>query len=382
MARDLSGKTMTDSAESMLKSGPTDKTLSAERARAQVFTLDPLTDRRWKEFVDWHPRSSMFHSVAWLKALQQTYGYRPVVYTTTPADQPMKNGMVFCDVNSWLTGERLVSLPFSDHCEPLIDNQDEYRAIVSELRKWISESSHQYFELRPIETLQPLNELIYANETYGFHRLDLRPDLETIFKAFHKDSVQRKIKRAEREGVEYREGNEQLDSFYKLMVITRRRHRVPPQPKQWFQTLIDCFGESLTVRMAFHEGKPIAGMLTVRHKEFFVYKYGCSDVRYNNLGGIHLLYWTSIQQAKALGCQVFDFGRCDSDQEGLMTFKRRWGATQSILQYHRYAIHGKRGLTFQPAGSSWRMRLAEMVFANSPAPLLSLMGRFLYKHVG
>ncbi len=364
MARDLTGKTMTDSPESMLTSRQTDKSLSAQRTRAQVFTVDPLTDRRWEEFVDRHPRSSMFHSVAWLKALQQTYGYRPVVYTTTPAGQPIKNGMVFCDVNSWLTGERLVSLPFSDHCDPLIDTQEEYRAIVLELRKWISESSHQYFELRPIETLQPLAELIYVNETYGFHRLDLRPDLEMIFKAFHKD------------------GNEQLDSFYKLMVITRRRHRVPPQPKQWFQTLIDCFGKSLTVRMAFHEGKPIAGMLTVRHKEFFVYKYGCSDVRYNNLGGIHLLYWTSIQQAKALGCQVFDFGRCDSDQEGLMTFKRRWGATQSILQYHRYAVHGRGGLTFQPASSSWRMRLAEMVFANSPAPLLSLMGRFLKKHVG
>src|SRR5258707_1083082 len=122
MVRDLTGKTMTNSPESMLTSGQADKSLSAEGMRVQVFTLDLLTDRRWKEFVDWHPRSSMFHSVAWLKALQQTYGYRPIVYTTTPADQPMKNGMVFCDVNSWLTGQRLVSLPFSDHCEPLIDN--------------------------------------------------------------------------------------------------------------------------------------------------------------------------------------------------------------------------------------------------------------------
>src|SRR5258708_23715716 len=125
MARDLTGKTMTDSPESMLTSRQTDKSLSAQRTRAQVFTVDPLTDRRWEEFVDRHPRSSMFHSVAWLKALQQTYGYRPVVYTTTPAGQPIKNGMVFCDVNSWLTGERLVSLPFSGLCYPLNDTQEE-----------------------------------------------------------------------------------------------------------------------------------------------------------------------------------------------------------------------------------------------------------------
>jgi predicted N-acyltransferase len=294
----------------------------------------------------------------------------------------MENGVVFCDVNSWLTGERLVSLPFSDHCEPLVDNDADFAAILSELCKWISVSAHQYFELRPISALRSIPELIQVSETYAFHQLDLNPDLDTIFRGFHKDSVQRKIKRAQREGLEYREGKEQLDPFYELMVVTRRRHRVPPQPKQWFATLIDCLGEALTVRVAFHQGKPIAGMLTVRHKDTFVYKYGCSDVRYNNLGGIHLLYWMSIQNAKQLGCRVFDFGRCDSDQDGLMTFKRRWGAVQSTLSYHRYARQGKGGITFQPAKSSWRMRVAESVFAYSPTPVLSLMGKFLYKHVG
>src|SRR5258708_8747501 len=172
---------MTNSPGSMLASGEADKWLWWERTRAEVSTLDPLTDRRWKEFVDWHPRSSMFHTVAWLKALQQTYGYRPVVYTTTAAGQPIKNGMVFCDVNSWLTGQRLVSLPFSDHCEPLIDNQEEYRAIVLELRKWISVSSHQYFELRPIETLQPLAQMIHVDETYGFYPLALKAELLMMF---------------------------------------------------------------------------------------------------------------------------------------------------------------------------------------------------------
>src|SRR5258706_15370732 len=114
--------------------------------RVQVFTLDPLTDRRWKEFGDRHPRSSMFHSVSWLKARQQTYGYRPIVYTTRPGDQPMKNGMVFCDVNSWLTGQRLVSVPFSAHSERLRDNREGHRAGGSGPRRWGSLSRQTYWD--------------------------------------------------------------------------------------------------------------------------------------------------------------------------------------------------------------------------------------------
>jgi len=382
MSYELSAKTISESSKSEIPGKEAPEPASTGRMKAEVFTFDPLTDARWGEFVARHPRSSVFQTVEWLTALHSTYGYRPVVYTTTPSGQPLQNGLVLCDVKSWLTGERLVSLPFSDHCEPLIDHQPDFEAIVGELCKWISLSAHQYFELRPISDLRLLPELVQVSETYGFHQLDLRPDLETIFRNFHKDSIQRKIKRAERDGVEYRHGKEQLEDFYRLMVITRRRHRVPPQPKQWFETLIDCMGDALVVRLAYHQGKPIAGMLTVRHKKTFVYKYGCSDIRYNNLGGIHLLYWTSIQEAKALGCEVFDFGRCDSDQEGLLTFKRRWGAVQSTLKYHRFASHAKAGVTFQPVNSSWRMRYAEKVFAYSPAPVLSLLGKFLYKHVG
>jgi CelD/BcsL family acetyltransferase involved in cellulose biosynthesis len=375
-------------AESMLEKSRTEglaipsETAATAEPLIEVYTTDPLKDPRWKALVESHPQASMFHTTEWLQALQETYGYQPVVYTTSPPGKALQNGLVLCDVNSWLTGQRLVSLPFSDHCEPLVDRQEDFQAILAELCKWVSRTSHQYFELRPVRELTRLPQLIQVSETYGFHQLDLRPDLDSIFNNFHKDSVQRKIKRAEREKVEYREGNELLDPFYRMMVITRRRHKVPPQPKEWFETLMRRMGDAARLRMAFYRGRPIAGMLTVRHKGTFVYKYGCSDARYNNVGGIHLLYWTSIQNAKELGCETFDFGRCDSDQEGLMTFKRRWGAAQTSLQYHRYASHGKVGPTFHPAASGWKMRMAEKVFGYSPAPVLSLIGKFLYKHVG
>ena len=91
--------------------------------------------------------------------------------------------------------------------------------------------------------------------------------------------MQRKIKRAEREGLTYEEGQSDslLAKFYQLLLFTRRRHGLPPQPVAWFRNLITCLGDKVKIRVASKDGCPVASMLTLRHKQVLVYKYGCSD---------------------------------------------------------------------------------------------------------
>ena len=78
----------------------------------------------------------MFHTPGWLEALHRTHGYRPVVLSTFARDQELRNAMVFCRVDSFLTGCRLVSVPFADHCEPLVDGPkdlEEFLRLMGEL---------------------------------------------------------------------------------------------------------------------------------------------------------------------------------------------------------------------------------------------------------
>jgi Acetyltransferase (GNAT) domain len=349
-----------------------------------IHAIDPLADPRWESFIERHPRTSIFHTPAWLRALRRTYGYTPVAYTTTPQGVDLQNGILFCEVNSWLTGKRLVSLPFSDHCEPLMDQSVEFQQVYTDLERLVSSGHWRYIELRPIKTLQLSPSVFHSTLQYHFHQLDLTPELHVIFQNFHKSSIQRKIHRAEREGLVYREGSdvELLAAFYKLFSVTRQRHKVPPQPVSWFRNLIGSFGDGLKVRLALKGDLPVASMITIRHKDTVVYKYGCSDARYNHLGGIHLLYWRAIQEAKEIGARVFDFGRCDIGQEGLRAFKRRWGASESTLTYSRYAIADNSAMHFPPEEGSLKMRFAREVFAHMPVRCLSLLGEILYKHVG
>ena len=90
-----------------------------------IFEIDPLNDPRWRAFVEWRPDASVFHRVEWLQALKSCYGYVPVALSFTPPGSPLENGLLFCEIRSALTGNRLVSLPFSDHCEPLVDHPEE-----------------------------------------------------------------------------------------------------------------------------------------------------------------------------------------------------------------------------------------------------------------
>ena len=350
--------------------------------RAKVSVLDALRDPRWSEFVDRHPDASIFHSTGWLEALHRTYDYEPLVVTTSGEDEPLSNGIVLCKVRSWATGSRLVSLPFSDHCDPLVDDPLELEALIAFMKAEVKHSRCRYLEMRSLRELNAgVSQRMHLNtdEAYCIHRLDLSSGIDDLYRGFHKSCVQRKIQKAEREGLVYDEGRseELLSKFYKLLLHTRRRHQLPPQSMSWFRNLSECLGEKLKIRIVSKDGRPIAGIVTTQFRDTGVYKYGCSDDRYHNLGGTFLLMWRAIQDAKASGALFFDFGRSDQENKGLVTFKENWGSRKSPLPYHRYAQSMDTGVQ-----AEWKLWLIQKTCAYLPDPLFETLGTALYKHVG
>jgi lipid II:glycine glycyltransferase (peptidoglycan interpeptide bridge formation enzyme) len=208
--------------------------------------------------------------------------------------------------------------------------------------------------------------------------LDLRKSTQELFYSFHKNSVQRKIRRAEREKLSYEEGTSEilLQKFYKLLVITRRRQHLPPQPLIWFRRLLAAFGEGLKIRVATKDDLPIATILTLTHGKTMVYKYGCSDARFHKLGGMALLFWIAIQEAKDKGFEQFEMGRSDTDNTGLISFKEHWGAVGTELRYWRYARQ------LETTGGNWEKSLLRKLVPITPDSVLRTVGGLLYKHVG
>lgn len=357
---------------------PCERRLEHNAMGVPVYRIDPLRDPRWQQFTEAHPLASAFHSTAWLQALERTYGYEPAGLTTAAPAEPITNGLVFCQIASWLTGRRLVSLPFTDHCDILTAAPGEADRLLAALSETLDGQKARYAEIRPLHAV-PAHAGFEPTQEFFLHKLDLRSSPQELFRSFHKDSVQRKIRRSEREGVTVEIGRSPalLREFYRLFLQTRQRHRLPPPPREWFRNLIAAFDDQLQIRVAAKDGRPIAGMVTLRFKDTLVYKYGGSDSRFHAVGGMQALFWNAIQEAHGQGLRFLDFGRSEPDDEGLITFKSRWGTSCSPLQYFRYPAGAP-----QQGGSGASARFAGKIFAHLPASLLSAAGKLLYKHVG
>jgi len=342
-----------------------------------VHCLDPLSDPRWRTLLERHPAASVFHSTGWLQALRLTYGYRPVVLTTSAPGDELHGGLVACEVRTFV-GARLVSVPFADHCDPLVD-QAEFDAIGDDLSQRCRVSRWRYVELRPPHDTLPLRRPIAgwgAATSYCLHRLSLVDGPEVVFGRLHRSCIQRAIHRAVREGVRSETGTSErlMREFYCLFRQTRRRHGAPSQPYAWFRQLAQSLGSSFAVRVAFKDGRAIAGIVTLTFKDTIVYKYGGSDTRYHRLGAMPLLLWETVREAQ--GKRELDLGRTDWDQTGLLAFKDRLGARRSTLTYYRHPVPAPAPRT------SWTVRAARRLVTIMPDPAMTLVGRVVYRYLG
>ena len=237
----------------------------------------------------------------------------------------------------------------------------------------------KYAELRPTSALLGVESNWRTSQHFCLHRLDLRPGATAVFRRFHQNCIRRKIQRAEREGIEITEDKD-LDSlrrFYSLVLQTRRRQGLPPQPMVWFRNLVTCLGECARIRLAWRGGQPIAGILTLQYGKTIYYKYGASVARCHKFGPMPYLFWHAIEDAIASGFEELDMGRSECDNAGLVTFKDRWSAARSSLQYLRSSANG----TEPVHGNWWGRRLAGVACRYMPDRCLTELGKYSYSHI-
>jgi Acetyltransferase (GNAT) domain len=344
-----------------------------------VYEIDPLTDPRWSEFLSGNPQASVFHTRGWLEAVRRTYGHRPAALTTSGPNAKLTNGLVFCRVRSWVTGPRLVSLPFSDHCE-LLGVSEDRRQLLSGFEELASSEGCRYVEIRPPSPFRTGSQSDWQmSQAFYLHRLDLRPGADGVFHNFHRDCIQRRIRHAEKQGLEVTEGRDpdSVRNFYSLVLQTRRRHGLPPQSIAWFRNLIDCLAEAATIRCATKEGRPVAAILTLQHGKSLYYKYGASAAKFHKLGAMPYLFWHAIQDAISRNLEELDMGRSECENLGLVTFKERWAATRSVLSYLRFPADAPRRL----CTSRWGRNLTRGACRYAPEKCLTAIGALSYHHI-
>jgi lipid II:glycine glycyltransferase (peptidoglycan interpeptide bridge formation enzyme) len=343
-----------------------------------VKLLDPTTLDSWDVKVAALPGASFFHSSAWANLLKQAYGYRPLYFSVMDGGL-LKAVIPMMEVDSMITGKRGVSLPFSDYCEPLVPDLETSRDLFERIREYGAANKWKYIEIRGGEGY---SDNAVPSSSVLKHVLELSEDEDRLLANFRK-GTKSAIKKAISDGqlqMITSESEDALNEFYRLNSITRKRHGLPPQPYYYFRKLYDVLisrGHGFIV-LASLGNRIIASGVFLHFGQEAVYKYGASDVEYQQLRPNNLVVWEAIKWYSRRGYKNFDFGRTEPDNEGLRIFKSGWNTKESKIRYYRYDL-GRDAFVQNGKGIN---PLITKYLNKLPIPILELMGRMLYRHMG
>lgn len=344
--------------------------------KQEIQIIDPCISGEWMQFISSHPDAGIFHHPAWMRILRDTYGYRIFAVCLKEGDE-LRAGIPFADVHSFVTGNRWVSLPFSDNCQPLLPKNDPsaVERLMSFLKSGLGTVTAKVEIHGDIGSCQTFRESHFVCHSRS---LDQQKSAGELFQSLEKRSTQRSIKIAERQGVVVKACTtlEEFDLFYQMQVKTRRRLGVPVQSRSffervWKQLLAPGLGFAL---IAFKEKTPLGGGVFLKFNNRIVFKYSASDMAYKALQPTHAFLWAGMQRGVAEGCSTFDFGRSNKNNTGLRRFKMNWGAAEHELAYTIIGGHS------HAHGSARLDDIIGVVIRNSPKFVCRLSGKLLYRH--
>jgi hypothetical protein len=342
-----------------------------------VGVVSPLRCSDWDHLISKHPDSSFFHTAAWAHVLLESYGYRPIYYTAIQ-DSRLMALLPVMEVDSWLTGRRGVSLPFTDACEPLGSPSLLMRTIIPWVLQTGEERGWKCFECRGGEGLFKTD---MAAQRFYSHDLRLLRDEDLLFNRLS-SSVRTAIRKAQKSGVIV-EVNQNLDAmlrFYRLHCLTRKKHGLPPQPFKFFKQIHECIisqgkGAVILARLGEHL---VAASIYFSFNALAFYKYGASNPAFQSLRGNNLVMWHGIKWGISQGAEVLNLGRTSIHNEGLRRYKLGWGAEERIASYYKFDIRGHTFVRDRDKTSGWHVP----IFRRLPIFLARQFGSALYRHIG
>jgi CelD/BcsL family acetyltransferase involved in cellulose biosynthesis len=337
-----------------------------------------IDDPSWTRFVDEHPAATAFHRPAWASLMAESYGYHASALVLSDASGKTIGGLPIVRTHVPLRGARMVCLPFTDNCAPLVASAAVLDQLAEAVAAWRATE-----KAPPVHVRAPMPEAggWAPRQAAVLHTLTLVSDPAIVFRAFRKTQVQQRITRAERAGVTVRraESCADLGLFYGLHVQTRRRLGTPVQPWRFFRLLwerILAVGLGFA-QLATHEERVIAGAVFLAWNGTVIYKYSASDPTFWSLRPNNLLLWTAIRWGCTNGYRLFDFGRSDLDNPGLRDFKDGWGTREEPLVYSSLGspVGGSR-----PALAGQAAHAVSSIIRHSPAWVCRGLGEVLYRY--
>lgn len=330
----------------------------------------------WEVYVKNHPDGLIYHLPAWKQVIEESFHFKPYYLFALNDDGKLCGFLPLFYINSIITGNRLVSLPFTHICGPLADSETIIEELVNRAKELALSLKCKYLEIR---MLKPSLPNLLVNDYFSTYILELA-EPQVVWKKLHPKGVRWAINKAIKDGVTIRLENttKGLNAFDGLNQQTKKKLGVPAHPSYFLKNIVDKLGEYTNIYLADAQGRTIAGLVALNYKDTVCYAYGASDAKYLNYHPNDLLIWQTIQECCNARYRYFDFGKTSPDDEGLVRFKKHWGTETKQLYYYywpkipKLISSNRNGVRYKVITGIWR-RL--------PLALTKKISSFVFKHI-
>ncbi len=298
--------------------------------------IDPLADPLWTDLIS-QSNAGLFHSPLWIQVLQQTYDMQIAANVLVDDDGKPEAGMHFCEISD-IRGERIVSLPFSDYCDPIASDWDQWSAMRDPLLQ-----AGQPINMRCLHNDIPLGDSEFSQPKRAkWHGIDLEGSIDDHWARIDA-SARRAIRKAEKLGLTARlaENEEDLRSFFKLHLgIRKYKYRLLAQPYRFFENIWNIFSDAglSALMLAEVDGDVVGAVMYLIWGSTLYYKFSASSAEHLEYRPTDLLIWEGIKLATERGLSFLDLGLSDWDQEGLVRYKRKFATEEGTISFLQHAV--------------------------------------------
>jgi CelD/BcsL family acetyltransferase involved in cellulose biosynthesis len=293
--------------------------------------VDARKDGIWPDLAD-NRLSSLFSSLPWIEVLARTYDFK-ILASASPKLGKAESAILFSLVSD-LRGDRVVCLPFSDYCDPLVEDSESWSELIEPILAF-----GLPITLRCLHNDLPVDDTRFSTMRQAmWHEVDLKRSEEELWQGFT-GSARQNVRRAKRNGVVVREGRslEMVRTFYRMHLQLRKsKYRLLAQPAAFFDNLHQLFApsERLSVLLAEVRGTPVAGIFFLQWGDTLYYKFNASVD--SSLGSNDLLMWEGIRWGRGRGFARLDLGLSDPAQPGLIRYKQKYATRGGVISMLRW----------------------------------------------
>lgn len=299
-------------------------------------------DKIADEFVHRHPEGTIYHLSGWKRALLSSFPWLHWKGITIEDDDGELRGLLqLYRVRNFLTGSRLEAAPFASECGALAMGTQERHALLDCAINSLCTCGVRSLEIKHAsedEIAKAKGFVQVCRFKTHLVRLDRLKDI--IWKSLDRSCIRQKIQRAQNSGLDVRDCDDEkaLKNFYSVLLATREARGLLPIPFRFFQAMWKEWASTgrICIKVAYKNGRAIAGVLLLRWRDRVIAEYAGSDRRWLHLGASQLLLWSAIEEARNDGFSIFSFGRTAASNGGLLAYKRRWGTEERDLYYYYY----------------------------------------------